>query len=294
MAGQLGGIEPLLDGFFGFLRRKTDFFTGASSADAAQASVLAAFTKNKERSEEDVRERTAKEKKRKAEEAARKERLAAEKAKQQKAKEKEEESRIVDVTDEPKAAASSSKEAAPGEAATDEVGAKEGDDGEGESKGQTPVNNGGTCDNYRWEQTLGDLTVYVAVPKGTKAKLIDVTIAKKKLRVAVAGHPAPLIDGELLQAVKMEDSSWSVEDNPADDNRLVTITLTKVNGMEWCARHVPPAWCPLVLRRHGFWQWHMQDACSHHGATRRSTESIAHVTPTLGALHLAAGGRASL
>jgi len=233
MAGQLGGIEPLLDGFFGFLRRKTDFFTGASSADAAQASVLAAFTKNKERSEEDVRERTAKEKKRKAEEAARKERLAAEKAKQQKAKEKEEESRIVDVTDEPKAAASSSKEAAPGEAATDEVGAKEGDDGEGESKGQTPVNNGGTCDNYRWEQTLGDLTVYVAVPKGTKAKLIDVTIAKKKLRVAVAGHPAPLIDGELLQAVKMEDSSWSVEDNPADDNRLVTITLTKVNGMEW-------------------------------------------------------------
>eukprot|EP00965_Chrysotila_dentata_P245466 6206576-Pleurochrysis_carterae.AAC.3 len=26
---------------------------------------------------------------------------------------------------------------------------------------------------------------------------------------------------------------WSVEDNPADDNRLLTINLTKVNQMEW-------------------------------------------------------------
>jgi hypothetical protein len=35
------------------------------------------------------------------------------------------------------------------------------------------------------------------------------------------------------QPVKIEDSSWSVEDNPAGGNRLITITLTKMNGMEW-------------------------------------------------------------
>jgi len=35
------------------------------------------------------------------------------------------------------------------------------------------------------------------------------------------------------QSVKIEDSSWSVEDNPAEGNRIVTITLTKMNGMEW-------------------------------------------------------------
>ncbi|EOD41734.1 hypothetical protein EMIHUDRAFT_447450 [Emiliania huxleyi CCMP1516] len=189
MAGQLGGIDPLLDGFFGFLRRKTDFFTGAASADAAEATVLKALSKNKERAEEDAREKAAKERKRKAEEEARRARVAAERAKQQK---QEDESRIVD-----------------------------------ESKGQAPVNNGGVCGNYRWEQSLGDVTVFVAVPKGTKAKQLNVQIGKKRLVVGVAGAPSGWL---------AEDSSWSVEDNAKEDNRLVTLTLTKMNGMEWWNR----------------------------------------------------------
>lgn len=41
--------------------------------------------------------------------------------------------------------------------------------------------------------------VFVPVPAGTKAKLLDVKIGKKALRVAVAGLPAPFIDGELSQ-----------------------------------------------------------------------------------------------
>lgn len=84
MAQGMGGIDPLLDSFFGFLRRKTDFFAGAASEDAAKDQVLKAFAKNKARSDEDEREKAAKEKKRKAEEQKRKERIEAEKiAKQQ-------------------------------------------------------------------------------------------------------------------------------------------------------------------------------------------------------------------
>ena len=83
MAQQMGGIDPLLDSFFGFMRRKTDFFAGAA-ADQAEAKVIEAFKKNLARSEEDNKEKAAKEKKRKAEEEKRKQRLADEKAKQQK------------------------------------------------------------------------------------------------------------------------------------------------------------------------------------------------------------------
>jgi len=217
---------------FVFLRRKTDFFTGAASADAAEATVLKALSKNKERAEEDAREKAAKERKRKAEEEARRARVAAERAKQQK---QEDESRIVDVTDEPAASASGEGGAA-GDAAAGDAAADSEEGGE-ESKGQAPVNNGGVCGNYRWEQSLGDVTVFVAVPKGTKAKQLNVQIGKKRLVVGVAGAPSgPLVEGELHAAVKLEDSSWSVEDNAKEDNRLVTLTLTKMNGMEWWNR----------------------------------------------------------
>merc|ERR1719487_1342406 len=89
MAQQLGGIDPLLDSFFGFLRRKTDFLGGAASQTAAQETVLKSFLKNKDRFDEDVKEKAAKEKK--------KQRIAEEKAKQQKV---DEDSRIEELTEE--------------------------------------------------------------------------------------------------------------------------------------------------------------------------------------------------
>ena len=222
LAGQVGGIDNLLDSFFGFLRRKTDFFAGAVSEEAARDTVLKAYTKNKERADEDKREKAAKDKKRKAEEEARRKRLEAKVQKQ------EDESRVEDITDVEPAAAP----AAPAAASAAEGGEEKKEEDDGEGKGLTPVQNGAVYANYRWTQTLGDLQVYVAVPAGTKAKQLNVEIAKKKLVVQVRGAE-PIVGGELFATVKMEDCFWSVEDNAAEGNRLVSLTLTKSNQMEW-------------------------------------------------------------
>jgi len=229
MAQTIQGIEPLMDSFFGFLRRKTDFFAGATSETAAQEQVLKAFAKNMARAEEEKRERAAKEKKRKAEEEKRKARIEEETgAKQQQKKEKEEESRIEDITEEAPAASPSA--AAPAGSSSSAEGEKKEDDGEG--TGIVPVHNGAIHDTYRWTQTLQDLMVSIPVPAGTKAKHLVIEIKKTKL-VAKIGGKDPILDGELWASVKMEDCFWSVEDDASSGGRLVNITLTKMNQMEW-------------------------------------------------------------
>jgi len=235
IAQQAGGIEPLLDSFFGFLRRKTDFLNGAATETAAQETVIKAFKKNLDRHQEDAKEKAAKEKKRKAEEEKRKQRLEEEKAKQQKM----DESRIEELTEEEAAKlkqaaanpAAPPTPAAGGAAGSSAGGDKEGEEGEeDEGKGAVPINNGGTCDNYRWTQTLQDLLVSVPVPAGTKAKGMTVEISKTKIKVQVKGSEA-LIEGEFHAAVKVDDCTWSLGDEEGE--RLVQITLQKVNQMEW-------------------------------------------------------------
>ena len=92
------------------------------------------------------------------------------------------------------------------------------------------MQNGGTTDTYRWTQTLSDLNVFIPVPEGTRAKDVTVTISKTKLLVGLKGKP-PLIDGALHALVKSDDCFWTVE-----DNKLINVTLHKVNAMEWWNR----------------------------------------------------------
>jgi len=87
--------------------------------------------------------------------------------------------------------------------------------------------NGGSTDKYDWVQTLQDCTVTIPVNPGTKSKMLDVQIKKKHLKIGYKGQE-PIIDGELFEAVQIDDSFWNIVDGKA-----VELTLQKVNEMEW-------------------------------------------------------------
>jgi hypothetical protein len=52
---------------------------------------------------------------------------------------------------------------------------------------------GADLEHYSWTQTLSEVTVLVPVPKGIKAKQLNVTISKQHLTVGVKGE-APIVD----------------------------------------------------------------------------------------------------
>ena len=49
----------------------------------------------------------------------------------------------------------------------------------------------------------------ILVPKGTRAKNLDIVIQKKKLRVGLKGQD-PILDGDLCKDIKIDDSTWSL------------------------------------------------------------------------------------
>lgn len=240
------GIEPLLESMFSFLRRKTDFFSGAPpdkieemllkvvrKQQALNEGTAAAKKKEQEKEERKRKERIQKEK----------EQLAAEKKKEEEAKKASKADDDVmeigaDGTFDAGSSASSSTSAVPPsppsetEEATKKVdkgdgGDKEGEDGEEEDKSPPPEGNGGTTDKYKWTQTLQELNVTFTLPIGTKAKMLDIDIRNTKLKVGIKGQP-PIVDGDFHKSIICDDSFWTIE-----DSKYLVLSIQKQNKMEW-------------------------------------------------------------
>ncbi|GFY84082.1 HSP20-like chaperones superfamily protein [Actinidia rufa] len=103
--------------------------------------------------------------------------------------------------------------------------------------------NGLDMDNYSWVQTLQEVTINVPVPPGTKSRFITCEIKKNHLKVGLKGQP-PIIDGELFQSVKVDDSFWSLGTSALHKTstkalhihrirKSISVLLTKQNQMEW-------------------------------------------------------------
>ncbi|XP_046392473.1 nuclear migration protein nudC [Ischnura elegans] len=237
-----GGVQELLDTIFSFLARKTDFYTGAEEG-AAQKLVMEKFKKYQKLAIEKKNE-----KKREMEEQERKKKEKAQRLKEEEEKEAAKlKSSIVEITDEE--AESLQKEIDQEKFEHDEKPAvnsepttptpKKEDEEEEEDpkeKGKLKPNAGNGCDlpNYRWTQTLSELEV--RVPLNTTLKLkprdLSVVIEKRQIRCGIR-NAEPLLQGQLFSDLKVEESSWVLE-----DGKVVLLTLEKVNKMEWWARLV--------------------------------------------------------
>uniref|UniRef100_A0A8C5LLC1 Nuclear migration protein nudC n=1 Tax=Leptobrachium leishanense TaxID=445787 RepID=A0A8C5LLC1_9ANUR len=227
----------LLNTFFGFLRRKTDFFVGGDSG-ASEKLINEVFSYHNKLA------RASQEKK----EVERKETQKREQEVKQKPLEHDE-PRITELTDEEaeklqkeidksKAENQSPIEESPGEPQQEFVSPKEEDeDAEDEQdKGKLKPNSGNGADlpHYRWAQTLSEVDIAVPFPVSfrLKGKDVVVDIRRRRLTVGLKGQ-TPVLDGDLYNEVKVEDCSWLIE-----DGKVVTIHLEKINTMEWWSRIV--------------------------------------------------------
>jgi hypothetical protein len=231
------GIEPLLDTVFSFLRRKTDFFAGPpGSINGTQVAIQK--VQEVVQKHADLYEKETQKKKAAAKTSG---------GTQKKKKESKETSTVIemdthggfDISETEKATKqndttkSDSTEEAPTppppitttDSSDQNTGAEDTN-----AASLPPIGNGGTvAGKYIWTQTLAELTVTIPVPENTRGRDLNVTIAKKHLKVGLRSNTGEwIINGNLVKPIICDDSFWTVEDG----NRLV-ISLQKLNQMEW-------------------------------------------------------------
>merc|ERR1712107_224469 len=105
---------------------------------------------------------------------------------------------------------------------------EEDDDEDVADKGKMKPNdgNGADLDKYSWTQTLQEIELRVPLGGAYKSKDLVVSIEKKHLKIGAKGKE-PIIDCDLPKEVKLEESTWTLQD------KKVMMVQLKVNQMEW-------------------------------------------------------------
>ena len=245
MANGENAIDMMLDLYFSFLRRKTDFFSQGEKCEAAvkeaferQRSIVAKSAEGKARA---AAQKAAKEA---AEREVAKQREAAELAKQYEEDEKrrarvkqaeldrkmaESTAKIQEITDEEAEKIKKPKDDDDTDPDEVDLTKKDDEDFDKLTPGTMKPNegNGGEAEHYTWQQTLQDVDVRVRIPVGTTSKQVICEFKKTKWVFGLKGQ-APMIDGELYGEVQTDDCVWTME-----DKTTVLVSFTKRSDMEW-------------------------------------------------------------
>jgi hypothetical protein len=99
---------------------------------------------------------------------------------------------------------------------------------------QYPIGNGGVGEGYYWTQTLKDVTVYIDVEAGCKSKDVKCVIKPQSLVVEVRGQS--IMNGALEDIVKTQESLWTMSTTTKDAQSQIVITLDKTKHTWW--KHV--------------------------------------------------------
>lgn len=255
----INAIDIMHEAYFGFLRRKTDFFSSNSvheeERNRGKTSVLKALEKQREevekskttleREKEETQKRQHKEmvKKKEREDEMRGKLVEEERERKERVREalmaqkmEEAKKKIVELDEDGNEVMNDEEEDKEDEQKvarenTEKV-EKEEEDPHALQPGTvhpSPLN-GGEAEHYVWSQTLQEVDVRLPVPVGTRAKDIVCEFTATTFKFGLKSEPALRIPekSKLCESIKPDDSFWTLE-----DNREVRLTLTKSNQMSW-------------------------------------------------------------
>ena len=86
--------------------------------------------------------------------------------------------------------------------------------------------NGGLCDNYRWTQTISDLTMEVVLPEPVSSAQLSVSIKQDSIKIL--SNAQTIVQGDFSHKVTPSECLWSLESG----TRLV-ISLEKALEQWW-------------------------------------------------------------
>ncbi|XP_072940347.1 nuclear migration protein nudC isoform X2 [Epargyreus clarus] len=232
-----GGVKDLLNTIASFLARKTDFFTGAKEGEWQKVMKETFFLHAEKAMQESNRAKKEKE------EAEKRLKEIQQRKEQERIAKDFEPASVTELTDqeaidmqEDIEKDKKQEENGSGDASTSDVETPDApeDDDDPKEKDKIKPNSGNGCDleHYRWTQTLEEVELRVPLRQILRPRDLTVIINKRHLKVGIKGQPL-IIDGELDADVKIEESTWVLQ-----DGRNLLVNLEKVNKMNWWSRLV--------------------------------------------------------